>query len=356
MDLLDLSLRAGTIAILAILATLILISRIDLQSRLSVLAVAIVESAFLLTTSSLQLPMPAVMHANLVFLAALSPLALTWLIVTIFIDTPGQKWPWLLGAGAVSVGFYLHYIRPDLAPICVAIAVPYYIALVGLAIWSGRDDLVECRCAARPVFAAIIAGLALFITVSQLFDGGSLTNPEAIIAVAQSAAALAITFAVAIWFLRPDMAVWPGPEQPEPQPKHQIAGPDQDTALIQRISAAMAEGIWREEGLTIGALANHLSVPEHRLRRAINQGLGHRNFSSFINAARIEAAREVLGDPTQAATTVLEIAYSVGFASLGPFNRAFRAETGVSPTEYRKEMELRPADSENSAPIPANLH
>ena len=120
----------------------------------------------------------------------------------------------------------------------------------------------------------------------------------------------------------------------------------------------MAAGYWREEGLTIGALAAQLHVPEHRLRRAINGGLGHRNFSSFINSHRIAAAKAQLADPEASCTTVLEIAYDVGFASLGPFNRAFRAETGQSPTEFRAYAQSRPprADSEKSAPIPANLH
>ena len=129
----------------------------------------------------------------------------------------------------------------------------------------------------------------------------------------------------------------------------------------------MRDGVWREEGLSIGALAQRLNVPEHRLRRAINQGLGHRNFSSFINAARIEAAKAELRDPIKANRTVLEIAYTVGFASLGPFNRAFRAETGQSPTEYRRDAPLatetgdappatEAAEPQKSSPIAGNLH
>jgi len=56
-------------------------------------------------------------------------------------------------------------------------------------------------------------------------------------------------------------------------------------------------------------------------------------------------------------TTVLEIAYDVGFASVGPFNRAFRAEFGQSPTEYRYMVQTRPhADSDKLPPIVGNLH
>jgi len=33
---------------------------------------------------------------------------------------------------------------------------------------------------------------------------------------------------------------------------------------------------------------------------------------------------------------VITIAMDAGFQSLGPFNRAFKAMTGVTPSEYRK--------------------
>lgn len=95
--------------------------------------------------------------------------------------------------------------------------------------------------------------------------------------------------------------------------------------------------MWRTEGLTIGTLAQHLKTSEHRLRSVINQNLGYRNFTSFINEHRIAAAKQALADPAKADTQILTIAYDVGFASLGPFNRAFKAATGDSPTEFRRK-------------------
>jgi len=166
-----------------------------------------------------------------------------------------------------------------------------------------------------------------------------------------------VTLAFAIWLLRPDADRWPGetePEQNGPSNSHEGSA---DPALTARIKAAMASEIWREEGLTIGSLAGKLAVPEHRLRRAINQGLGHRNFSSFINRARVEAAASVLNDPTKMNTTVLEIAYDVGFSSVGPFNRAFRAEYGKSPTQFRLMSQTDiSAESKEMSPIVKNLH
>jgi AraC-like DNA-binding protein len=111
------------------------------------------------------------------------------------------------------------------------------------------------------------------------------------------------------------------------------------------------ERAYRQENLTIGALAEQMGLPEHRLRRLINQGLGHRNFNAFLNGYRLADAKRALADPSQAEVPVLTIAMDAGFQSLGPFNRAFKADTGQTPTEFRREHLGPPgaalADSKN---------
>ena len=82
----------------------------------------------------------------------------------------------------------------------------------------------------------------------------------------------------------------------------------------------MDAGLYRRSGLTITALAAELGYPEHQLRRLINQHLGFRNFSFFLNSFRIEEATERLSDPAEARKPVLTIALDLGYGSLGPFN------------------------------------
>jgi len=45
----------------------------------------------------------------------------------------------------------------------------------------------------------------------------------------------------------------------------------------------------------------------------------------------------VLADPARRDRPVLTVALEAGFQSIGPFNRAFKAATGLTPTEYRRE-------------------
>ena len=69
-----------------------------------------------------------------------------------------------------------------------------------------------------------------------------------------------------------------------------------------------------------------------------------------MNHYRIAEAKAALADPDQADVPVLTIALDAGFSSLGPFNRAFKAETGLTPSEYRR-LALRklPPNSESAS-------
>jgi AraC-like DNA-binding protein len=110
-----------------------------------------------------------------------------------------------------------------------------------------------------------------------------------------------------------------------------------EPALLRRLERLMtAERAYRREGLTIGLLSAELGVPEYRLRQLINEGLGYRNFNAFLNHYRIEEAKAALADPGQKEVPVLTIAMDTGFQSVGPFNRAFKAATDQTPTEFRR--------------------
>jgi AraC-like DNA-binding protein len=67
----------------------------------------------------------------------------------------------------------------------------------------------------------------------------------------------------------------------------------------------------------------------------INQNL-HQHFFDFINEYRINAAKEILRNPSKKEFTILEILYEAGFNSKYSFNTAFKKHTGLTPTQFRK--------------------
>ncbi|MCC8430438.1 AraC family transcriptional regulator [Reyranella aquatilis] len=219
-----------------------------------------------------------------------------------------------------------------------------------LSTWQA--DLVEGR---RRLRLFVVVGSSAYIglmALSQLF-GAVRAAPERASLVA-AVALLAIAASVAWSLLRPGAArsLFVGipaadrPAEParvpEATPSAARSGePPQaepvDGGLLASLEHAMTvERTYRQDGLTIAALGQKLGLPEHRLRRLINQGLGYRNFNSFLNHYRIAEVKAALADPGQAEVAVLTIALDAGFSSLGPFNRAFKAETGLTPTDYRR--------------------
>jgi AraC-like DNA-binding protein len=208
-------------------------------------------------------------------------------------------------------------------------------ALAGLWIaWRGReDDLIEARRRLRGRLVGVIGVLVIAIVGLE-----TLVQLRLLPAISRSVIEFGVTgvivlFCAAMFGMR--QADLFGPPQRSagapraPSPEH--------GALVERLSAHMArERPWREDGLTIAALAAQLGEPEYRLRRAINGALGHRNFPQFLNSYRLDEVRAALADPAQREVPILTIALDAGFGSLGPFNRAFRDAEGITPSAWRE--------------------
>lgn len=106
----------------------------------------------------------------------------------------------------------------------------------------------------------------------------------------------------------------------------------------QKLLAAMEkEKPYLDPACTLPILAKRLSIPVPYLSQIVNETF-NLNFPDFINRYRIEASKQHLANLSNNKTTILEIAYSVGFYSKSTFNSAFRRHTGTSPKEYIKQQ------------------
>lgn len=221
----------------------------------------------------------------------------------------------------------------------------YVIHWVGLALIAdlfrtavaGRaDDLVELRRTVRLWFPLLVAAQAGGILALELVTGRGSGNHDPRIQLINALLILALTLFAGKALLRTETELLVRTEDsPAPEPNEPQLSPS-EAVLREKLDAAMAAGFYRTPGLSIAGLAEHLGTPEHRLRALINQRLGHRNFSAFLNRYRIAEAKALLADRTHVDLPVLTIAMDLGYNSLPPFNRAFRAETGQSPTDYRR--------------------
>lgn len=227
-----------------------------------------------------------------------------------------------------------------------------------LATW--KDDLLEGR---RRIRGYIVVASAAYTAITAFANLTGTSHPVAGPPNLLGALALIAIVGPAAWstlglrssqglFASPLPAALPAAELSLPVAKAIPSAPSEvvDPALVAALEHAMTvDRAYRRDGLTIAQLGDQLGLQEYRLRRLINQALGYRNFNSFLNHYRIADAKAALADPAQATVPVLTIALDSGFGSLGPFNRAFKAETGMTPSEFRR---LGGGNPEKGVPIP----
>ncbi len=198
--------------------------------------------------------------------------------------------------------------------------------------WRGRNgDLVEGRRRLRPRIVAAVGGYVIIIAIAEIAVFNAAAPRWVIGIVGSSIVFITLPFCAAMFGMR--QADLFGATN---SVKLIASKTPADDALAEKLQGHMdRELAWRDESLSIAALAAQLGEQEYRLRRVINGQLGHRNFAAFLNGYRLTEVKSALADPTQKDVPIITIALDAGFGSLGPFNRAFREAEGMTPSEYR---------------------
>jgi LacI family transcriptional regulator len=105
-----------------------------------------------------------------------------------------------------------------------------------------------------------------------------------------------------------------------------IAVTDPDVAAALRFIHANAH-----RRVSVPEILRHVPVGRHTLQRGFRRVLG-RTILAEVRRVRVAAARQLL---VSTSLSVEEIASLSGFPSADKFGKAFRAETGVTPSAYR---------------------
>jgi AraC-like DNA-binding protein/NADH:ubiquinone oxidoreductase subunit 3 (subunit A) len=115
-----------------------------------------------------------------------------------------------------------------------------------------------------------------------------------------------------------------------------------DVALyIQQLGEHMTGSKpYLDRELSIFDLAKQLKIPRHFLSEVINEHMG-KNFYTLVNEYRVEEVKRRLEDPKYKNLTILAIAYDSGFNAKSSFNTIFKEMTGMTPSEYQKEVTSR---------------
>jgi len=328
----DIALRGATVALLLVLAASLFRGFGTVLAGRLAAAFALGSAAHAVSYSIGATPPVSISHAPLIALST-GNVVVFWLFTqALFDETFKLRWWHALVWAAVAAFSFVNcmWIAPAsgarLSIIAINLIALGFIALaVTQTVASWSSDLVERR---RSVRVFIVSAAALYGGLNAALQIVMSGSGSAAIANTVNLAVLAgVVAAICYAMMRVD-GVDLFPSAPEVQADTSNAVAVESSAADQKLIDALMrlmgdERIYRHDNVTIGMLAT-------------KQRLGYRNFNVFLNEHRIAEAKAALADPSQAEVPVITIAMDAGFQSLGPFNRAFKATTGVTPTEYRR--------------------
>ncbi len=346
-EFIDLLLRGGTIGILLLIALHLAIGEEPTP-------VTVIGVIFCLT-GALECVLNAPLFVRMVDLPLLVTvplqqihfLSMWWFVLALFDDRFRWSLPCFLPLG-LAAPLLAMAIAGDqtwsgIARVgLVAVNVGLLAMIIRIATRDRASDLVDERRAFRRALAFSVPPFTLLVSTINLLAMWEPQDPVLCSIYAAIYFLMALGFSYWLTQLKGNLfaqAPLPGLHATESEAALTAA----DRLELERIEKAVASGLFLEPGLTIGSLADRMHIPEHRVRRLINRGLGYRNFAAFVNDHRIAEAKRRLADPQMAREQIIQHAFSLGYASLAPFNRAFRERVGVSPTEYREEALTRAA-------------
>jgi YesN/AraC family two-component response regulator len=113
-----------------------------------------------------------------------------------------------------------------------------------------------------------------------------------------------------------------------------------DRQLFEHLQLLVeTEHLYRQPSISIEEIAHRMKINRTYLSRAINNCTG-KNFSTFINEYRIKEAVLLISDDAKK-FSLYGFGYEVGFNDRKTFYTAFRKMTGLSPSEFIRNLKNR---------------
>lgn len=106
------------------------------------------------------------------------------------------------------------------------------------------------------------------------------------------------------------------------------------TLLLERLKNHMEENKpYLNPDLSLQDLADQMSLSRNQISALINQQ-HHMNFFEFVNLYRVMEVKFLMELPENKNLKLMSLAYDAGFNSKSSFNRVFKQQTQLTPSEY----------------------
>ncbi len=115
-----------------------------------------------------------------------------------------------------------------------------------------------------------------------------------------------------------------------------IVGEYELSRLLEKLELLMTNDmVFLNPDLNLELLSTYLGISEKHCSYILNKGK-NANFNQYVNNYRIEAFKEKIKEGQYQAYTLTSIAYECGFNSKSTFNRVFKLNCGITPSEFIK--------------------
>lgn len=239
---------------------------------------------------------------------------------------------WEITNGLATTGEAQRIIANGASFLCIAL-----LALVFVEALTGYD---RNRCAKERRFRQIYVGsFAAILSVTMFWalgaPEGSLASQTEMPTRLAFGALVIIGGRFAIEFRKKHQLI----SAAYPAPRHAARSQTADASchrLAERIRAGLEKDqFFATPQLKISDLSAAIGEPDYKVTQCITGAMGYPNFNRLVNAYRIENAKTALRNERNNDRQILAIALECGFNSIGPFNRAFKQEVGMTPREFR---------------------
>jgi AraC-like DNA-binding protein len=109
--------------------------------------------------------------------------------------------------------------------------------------------------------------------------------------------------------------------------------------LVQLLQYMKEEKPYLNSKLSLNEVASRLKISINHLSQVVNGHLGI-SFFDFVNKYRVDEMKSKLSDPENKQFTLIAIAYDCGFNSKSSFNKIFKKNTGLTPSEFIKSINV----------------
>lgn len=95
------------------------------------------------------------------------------------------------------------------------------------------------------------------------------------------------------------------------------------------------EKVYKDSTICLETLSNKLDTTRHNTSQVINEHF-NMSFHELINRYRIREAKEILNNDIQRNLNIIDVAYEVGYNNKVTFNKAFKKDTRLTPSQYQR--------------------